>query len=379
MSKETDPSYDYLVNKINLSDNEQYRQVMLSMLSILWAKKIFKILNESWFKLDTHDALEKWNIVKAVLVKMDEAEQIHNAPRTDYIQNLFENNTINSKNIAKFIRDNDKYFDTIMFVLCHRDSERERNQMEVNTLLCEAVKDEALEKRLLEKAMMIQKKDGNAYSYGNSLAGYMINAYISNKDIDKALRLHQEMKSIYIGKLFPVRFFKRMVREWHIDEVTNYFITSDKIKKEFNGWDNRQFQNLQKILKIFLEVDQARAVDFFIKPEIVAMQYWQDAWELIDIMVSSNTDESLFFKYITAETISNLKYRGDRFAKYFEMIGKQYWANFLKKVLLNNDWIWWKKVIEWSAYNKFDPNESWEKMLKRISNIYSSWVINECD
>ncbi len=379
MSKETDPSYDYLVNKINLSDNEQYRQVMLSMLSILWAKKIFKILNESWFKLDTHDALEKWNIVKAVLVKMDEAEQIHNAPRTDYIQNLFENNTINSKNIAKFIRDNDKYFDTIMFVLCHRDSERERNQMEVNTLLCEAVKDEALEKRLLEKAMMIQKKDGNAYSYGNSLAGYMINAYISNKDIDKALRLHQEMKSIYIGKLFPVRFFKRMVREWHIDEVTNYFITSDKIKKEFNGWDNRQFQNLQKILKIFLEVDEAKAVDFFVKPEIVAMQYWQDAWELIDIMVSSNTDESLFFKYITAETISNLKYRGDRFAKYFEMIGKQYWANFLKKVLLNNDWIWWKKVIEWSAYNKFDPNESWEKMLKRISNIYSSWVINECD
>ena len=379
MSKETDPSYDYLVNKINLSDNEQYRQVMLSMISILWAKKIFKILNATWFKPDTHDALEKWNIVKAVLVKMDEAEQIHNAPRTDYIQNLFENNTINSKNIAKFIRDNDKYFDTIMFVLCHRDSERERNQMEVNTLLCEAVKDEALEKRLLEKAMMIQKKDGNAYSYGNSLAGYMINAYISNKDIDKALRLHQEMKSIYIGKLFPVRFFKRMVREWHIDEVTNYFITSDKIKKEFNGWDNRQFQNLQKILKIFLEVDQARAVDFFIKPEIVAMQYWQDAWELIDIMVSSNTDESLFFKYITAETISNLKYRGDRFAKYFEMIGKQYWANFLKKVLLNNDWIWWKKVIEWSAYNKFDPNESWEKMLKRISNIYSSWVINECD
>jgi hypothetical protein len=40
--------------------------------------------------------------------------------------------------------------------------------------------------------------------------------------------------------------------------------------------------------------------------------------------MSSNTDESLFFKYITAETISNLKYRGDRFAKHFQNIGEKY-------------------------------------------------------
>jgi hypothetical protein len=88
---------------------------------------------------------------------MDEAEQMYNAPRTNYIERLFQNNTINSGNIYQFIKDNDKYFDTIMFVLCYRDSERERNLKEVNTLLCKAVKDEELEAKLLEKAKLIQK------------------------------------------------------------------------------------------------------------------------------------------------------------------------------------------------------------------------------
>ncbi|MEI6774692.1 MAG: hypothetical protein WCL18_08150 [bacterium] len=110
----------------------------------------------------------------------------------DYVQKLCRDNTINSRNIAQFIRNNDKYFDIITFVLCHRDSERESNLKEVDTFLCEALKDEVLEVRLVEKAKLIQKTEYNSDN-GNGLSGYTINAYISNNEIDKALKLHEDI------------------------------------------------------------------------------------------------------------------------------------------------------------------------------------------
>jgi len=388
MSKETNQSKDYLIHKINSSDNEEYKSTMLNLLNVIWTQTLYQILDENHFELESKDSEIKAQIVTTTIDHMSKDNWI------DYVQKLCRDNTINSRNIAQFIRNNDKYFDIITFVLCHRDSERESNLKEVDTFLCEALKDEVLEVRLVEKAKLIQKTEYNSDN-GNGLSGYTINAYISNNEIDKALKLHEDIWAIYIEKLHPVRFFERMMKAGHIDQITHYFLKNEKIKKEFNWDESRTFHNLQKIFKIFMTINKKKAIDFFTHPEIIKMQCWSDAGDIIDIMtwvedsedafntISSNrikslekVDEKLFFEYITSEGIINLRYDGDRVVRNFRYIGKKYWADFMKKILVHNNCAWAQKLIDWSKnYNKsckrldYNTEDDWETMLKKVNQI----------
>lgn len=364
MFTETKQAKNYLADKINKSDNNQYKTIMLDLVDILWFEKSYQLIRENNFELDSKRSEIRGQIMKTFI------GELSRDGIKDYIGKIFHRKEITPNNFVDFLKDNEKYFDEIMERIQRANTDTSSGKkepyklIEVEWLLCNALKDKALEERILKKAESCKEIDP-----------YIVHGYIGNKEIDKALKYHEKKWMVY-----ALRFYERLIKLWHIDKVTTYFLTNEHLRKEFNWSYNRQYENLSKLFKILLKTNQEKAIEFITNPAIAKMQYGNDASKFIDIMISMNIGEDLFFKYITSDGISEKKYNVGPFSENFGKIGKKYWTEFLKKVIMHKEGRWGRILIDWerewrSPFTYFDPKDTWEQMLKKITDIYHHWLI----
>jgi len=371
MREKNDQANQFLLNTIDRSDNHEYKTVMTDIVTAIGTERAYKIINNNNLQLDTSDAKVKSDIVKTFVWHLSEDDY------RKYISNMFKSWRLNFTNLYQFLQVNEKSLFQTLSALCNLCQfslwQYPNLEPQIYSFLSESLKDPELEKKLIDIA---ETEDKRIY-------WFIINGYLSNNEIEKALTLHKDKWITYELNLHPLKLLNRLIELWGIDTAINYLLENDKLRDEFNGSSNKQYRNLSKFFIILLEIDKSKAIEFVSHPKIAQIQHnLTDAKRLIEIMIEENIEEDLVFKYITSPGISDLKYINFAetdlkyvravFCESFAKIWNSYWANFLKKIIMHEDWKWWNILV---LSDKYDA----ETILERVSDAHGNYALSMID
>lgn len=329
----------YLQNEIAGAKNQAYERVMQDLLSILWEEKMFSLINTHKFSLKAIEHETREQVIKICFDNMDRRDI------RSYITKFYDRKEIHPNNIADFLESEEEYFLDILHVVGWDNTQLTKHDKEI--LLCKALKNADLEKKLLETP------------FDNDIAYWLIiHAYMSNGDVDKALELHQKIGLIHMKTLDPLRLCERVIEAGHIDKICAYILQNPWFRDDFNWGKNWNFEYLQKLFAMCLQKDVKKTIDFFTKPELVAMRYRSDCREIIHTLLANKIDGTTLFAYLTSEAVTaspmieKLNRNYDMLHD-FRVIYKTYGWAFLKKILAHNEGKRGNALLhsDWKEYN----------------------------
>lgn len=96
-------------------------------------------------------------------------------------------------------------------------------------------------------------------------------------------------------------FLKKLISLGETDKAIQYILDDDKLRADFNGSKNYQFEKLQELFVAILDVNHVKAMEFIVHPKIAAIWWGSDLEKFMKTIIEYKVNKNLVFNFLTAD------------------------------------------------------------------------------